>query len=110
MTPREIAPLSLTETLMHLDSGETVEQAAEKIRDVARSVIDTGNGGSVTIKLSFAPNGKRDLQAVKVTGAVTATMPKQPKTDAFFFVTDEGDLTRQNPLQPSLTNRTGENL
>ena len=95
---------------MHLDSGETVEQATEKIREVARAVLDTGNTGSVTLKLSFAPNGNKSHQAVKLTGTVTATMPKQPKVDAFFFVTDDGDLTRQNPLQPSLTNRTGDNL
>lgn len=110
MTSREIAPLSLTETLMHLDSGETVEQAADKIRDVARAVLDTGNKGSVTIKLDIAPNGKRDLQAVKVTGSVTSVQPKQPKADAFFFVTDEGDLTRQNPMQPTLHDRTGDKL
>ena len=95
--------LSFAETLGELDGGQTVEDAKRLLSDVAKAVLETGNGGKVTITLNVARNGTEGRRRVSITDDVKATMPKVPKTDSTFFVTDEGGLTRQNPSQPSFS-------
>jgi hypothetical protein len=108
MNNREIKTLSLSETLLQLDGGSTVEEIQDHIRKVVSAVSETGNAGAVTIKLAFRRNGKHGSHQVTVSDTVTATLPKVPKPDTLFFVTEDGDLTRQNPLQPSFQSITGD--
>lgn len=91
---------------MNLDAGSVVEDIQAKIRNVAKAALDTGNVGSVTIKLTFARNGNSHNQ-LKVKDQVTAQLPKVARPDSLFFATDDGALTRQNPDQPSFGDLVG---
>jgi hypothetical protein len=99
---RELKTLTLSEVLMSLDGGGTVEEVQEKIRAVAASVLDTGNTGQLTIKLSFTRNGGDGSKQLKVKDTVSVVMPKRPKPETLFFATEDGSLTRQNPDQFTL--------
>lgn len=99
---RELKTLSLSEILMTLDGGGTVEEIQSKIREVAGAVLETGNQGSVTIKLNLARNGGEESKQLIVKDAITCVMPKRPKPSTLFFATEDGSLTRQNPDQFSL--------
>lgn len=82
------------------DGGALIENADEMAAQVARDVIRYGQKGSVTITLTFAPNGEGT--AIKLSAAVKSTAPKRPQGEAFYWVTDDGGLTRTPPKDDDL--------
>jgi hypothetical protein len=91
--------LSITEVLLTLNNGGTVEQLQTEIRDVVAAVQDAGGTGTVTLKLSIKKNG--DI-GVLVSDSISSTKPKVKSADSMFFVTDDHSLTRKNPDQFTL--------
>lgn len=90
--------LSITEILLAMNNGGTVEALQTAIRETVEAVQNSGGAGSVTLKLTIKKNGE---DAVTVTDAITNTKPKLKSPDSFFFVTENG-LSRSNPRQMSL--------
>ena len=76
------------------DGGSLVENADSMLRDVIRDVTRYGQKGKVTLTMTVEPNGEK---ALKVSADVKATLPKRPQGEAFYWPTEEFDLTRTPP-------------
>ena len=93
-------PLELIDVLNRLDGGGTVEEIKSKLREVAEAVLDTGNQGSVTIKLTFARNGGDGSRQLVIKDQVSSVQPRRPKPASLLFVDHDGCLTVSDPDQP----------
>lgn len=76
------------------DGGSLVENADDMLREVVRDVTRYGKSGKVTVTLTVEPNGE---SALKVKADVKATLPKRPQGEAFYWPTEDHDLTRTPP-------------
>lgn len=100
---QEVPALSVAEVLLNLNGGGTLEEIQHAIHTVTKAVQETGNNGSITIKLSVARNGDGSSGQIAIKDQVSVSMPKVAKPVSLFFVKDDGGLTRQNPLQGALS-------
>lgn len=76
------------------DGGSLVENADEMMRQVVRDVTRYGKAGKLVITLTVKPNGE---SALKLEADVKATLPKRPQGEAFYWPTEDFDLTRTPP-------------
>lgn len=74
--------------------GHVVETLDDMLRDVNAAVLRTGKKGTITLKLTVSPNGDK---GVEVNFDADAKAPRLSYGKAFYFKTDEGDLTREAP-------------
>lgn len=92
----EAKKLSMTEVLMKVREGGTLEDLRHAVEEVTRAVNLTGKPGKVTLNLEVKPNGNT---AVFIKDSIKTTIPEPNKEDTLFYVTDDGGLSRRNPHQ-----------
>jgi len=88
--------------LAQLDGGRVVTDLAEKYPQVVEAVKRTGRPGELTLKLKIAPDGKGDVQTVEVHGKVVPNIPTPVRRGTVFFVTEDNQLSRQDPNQKEI--------
>ena len=76
------------------DGGALVENADDLLRQCVRDVVRYGEKAKLTISLIVEPNGEN---ALKLKAEVKATLPKRPQGEAFYWPTEDCDLTRTPP-------------
>jgi hypothetical protein len=81
-----------------IDKGRAISELQEALSTVAKAVMDLRAKGEVTIKLTLKPSG----DAIELAAKVSSKAPKPDLKPATFFVTDEGELSREDPNQPEL--------
>lgn len=91
--------LTITEVLMNLREGGSVEELAHEIRNAVRATRETGKKSSVTLKIDIAPNGR---EAVTITDTVVAKLPKPDAVSTMFYATEDDGLSRRDPRQPEI--------
>lgn len=91
--------LTITEVLMSLRDGGSVEELASELRSCAAAVTTTGKAGKVVLTIDMKPNGK---DAVTITDKVDVKLPKADAAATMFYVTDDAGLSRRDPRQPSM--------
>lgn len=80
--------------------GRAHTEASRRLTEVVEAVMETGKPGSVTVKLTVAPD--KDLaHMVKVADSVTAKVPVAPRR-SMWFADDDHTLHRNDPKQVSL--------
>lgn len=91
-----------TDFLLDLDKGRVLSELSARLTEVSGAVIATGKKGSVTLKVTVDP--RPDGETVDVTAATTSVVPK-PDHAGVFFVTEDHQLTRDDPAyaEPLLT-------
>lgn len=93
---KPVKTLTLAEILSTLSGGESAQEVRDAIAVVSKKVDSTGKKGSVTIKLEFK---KLACGQVMIKDEVKTVEPKADKDSSMFFVTDTGDLSRNDPNQ-----------
>lgn len=91
--------LSITEVLMNLNEGGTMEELATELRLAVSAVQGTGKKAQVKLTIDIAPNGPT---AVSTTEKIDTKMPKADPVATLFYVTPEAGLSRRDPRQPQL--------
>lgn len=91
--------LTITEVLMNLREGGSVEELASEIRNAVSATRDTGKKSKVVLTIEIAANGR---DAVTITDTVKATLPKPDAVSTMFYATDDNGLSRRDPRQPEL--------
>lgn len=86
--------------LASFGAGALDDKLTAGMRDVASQVQLLEKSGSLTIKITMAPQGG----GVIVQPKVTVSAPEAKEGGQFFFVTAEGLLSRRDPNQPTLPN------
>lgn len=89
--------------LQEQSGGRTHEELSVKLHDLIEAVQETGKGGSLTLKIDVRPIPGAGKRTLTVTDAVAAKVPKPDRQKSIFFVTDDGNLSRNDPTQPVLT-------
>lgn len=96
---------SFTHFLQELNDGATHAGITADMAELLRTVQNTGRSGSVTIKVKVSPATKNQSLAVdKITVTVDRKLelPKPEQPTDFFWLTDEGETSRQHPRQHAL--------
>lgn len=96
---------SFTHFLNELNDGSTHAGLTADMGELLQSVRATGRTGSLTLTIKVAPpknvrNG--DVDRVTVTATAKLTTPKAEQPSDFFYLTDDGETTRNHPKQNSL--------
>ena len=88
-----------TDTLAQLRYGTAAEELTEMMATLIAKCTETGKGGSITLKLSVSP-GKSGQ--VEIVDSITTKLPEFSRSTSLFFVTPEGNLSRNDPRQGEL--------
>lgn len=81
-----------------IDKGRAISELQEAITGTAKAVMEFGAKGEVTLKLIVRPTG----EGVEFEVKISVKQPKAEIRKANFFVTEEGELSREDPNQPEL--------
>lgn len=92
-------PRPITDILRDIRFGNAVAEIDASLGELTDAVIATRKAGTLTIKLEVKPNGEN---SVTMTDDHAVKLPKPDKGKTMFFVSDEGDLLRDNPRQSRL--------
>ena len=91
--------------LQRLGGGRLIDEVVSALEATAAEVVDTGNPGTVTVKLKLSTKSQGDVMVI-VDETVSRTSPTRPAKGAYFFAVedDEGEthLYRDDPRQPPL--------
>lgn len=91
-------------------SGQVATDCNAKFNEVLKAVIDTGGKGKLTIDLTIAPSKMGMGGAVVEVETTHEAKMKKPELaigKSFFFVTQDGTLTRDDPVQSAMFSQEG---
>lgn len=95
----------LLKVLLDMRSGQVAADANSKFNEVLKAVLETGGKGELTIKLFVKPSKMGLGGAVLEVETNHECKLKKPELEigrSFFFVTAEGELTRDDPAQSAM--------
>jgi len=96
--------------IAQIDRGNAMREIAHEFDLVMESVREAGGAGELVIKLKI--EGKswdpvtNQLREVGITHSVQSKRPKRKLGGSTFFVTRQGELTRNNPEQQEMFDET----
>jgi len=82
--------------LQNKSSGVSVADLDEALASLVRAVTLNGAQGSLTYKIKIAPNSHR---GVKISDEVSVKEPSPKQGDCFFFASESGQLSVNDPMQ-----------
>ena len=91
--------------LTELNEGSTHAAITGDLAELLRTVQATGRAGSLTIKVKVAPATRTNsgsVDKVNITADRTLALPKPEGQVDFFYLTDDGETTRNHPRQHDL--------
>lgn len=92
-------------TFNQLRDGMEQAEASDKLNECVLAARDTGKPASITIKLTIKPNGRGQQL---ISADIKNTLPEHPKSATIMFPTGDGNLSRDDPMQPDLPLRMVE--
>jgi hypothetical protein len=95
------APDSFAAFIATAKKGRTERELSDGMQKVIAAVLDTGLGGSITVKVDIKPAKDADGMVV-VTESIGLKVPSHPRKAEMFFATDAGQLRKDDPRQHSL--------
>jgi hypothetical protein len=93
------------QVLLDMRGGAVAADINGKFNEMAQAVLETGGKGELTIVLKLEPSKLGMGGAVMEVQATHDCKMKKPELKvgtAFFFVTREGQLTRDDPAQSAM--------
>lgn len=90
--------------LQELNDGSTHAALSAAFSDLLRSVQHSGKAGALTLKLKVSPatKGATYVDKVTIVAEHKVDAPKADQPTDFFFLTDDGETSRQHPRQQNL--------
>lgn len=91
--------------LQDINQGSTHSAITADMAELLKTVQATGRSGSLTVKLTVSPATKNNSGTVdKINVAVDRklALPKPQEPNDFFYLTDDGETTRNHPRQQEL--------
>lgn len=97
---------SFAHLLNEINEGSTHAALTQDMQDLLRTVQTTGRAGKLTITLKVAPAVRNtsggDIDRINLTVDRTLALPKPETPTDFFYLTEDGETTRNHPKQQSL--------
>lgn len=88
--------LNFLEFIQGFRRGELLEHGDQKLAELIEAIQQSGQGGSLTLKITIKPNKAGQLEAQP---DLTTKKPTRSLGTGIYFATDEGRLTRRDPNQ-----------
>jgi len=88
-----------TDVLRETRNGALVDELSAQLTELTKAVVETGKKGTLNLTLSIAP---AKGGAYVVTDEVKLKAPEHDKEATLFFVSNQGDLLRNDPNQITL--------
>ena len=91
--------------LNELNDGSTHAGLTSDLGELLRTVQNTGKGGSLTLKIKVSPAIRSEgggVDKITITADRKLELPKPVSPSDFFWLTDDGETTRNHPRQHSL--------
>lgn len=85
--------------LENLEGGRLLSELNEALKGATTACLDRGGKAVVQLTLTIKGNKHTDGQRVEIMPKLTTKLPQQQMTSSLFFVTDDGDLSRNPPRQ-----------
>ncbi|CAN7473563.1 hypothetical protein LJR175_003176 [Variovorax sp. LjRoot175] len=88
-----------------LNEGSTHAALTADLKELLQTVQNTGRAGALTLKIKVTPAIKGTqggVDKVTITAERKLELPKPEQPADFFWLTDDGETTRQHPRQHSL--------
>jgi hypothetical protein len=88
-----------------LNDGSTHAALSADLKELLQTVQSTGRAGMLTLKIKVAPavkGNQGDVDKVTITADRSLTLPKPEQPTDFFWLTEDGETSRQHPRQHSL--------
>ena len=97
---------SFAHLLNKINEGSTHAALTQDMADLLRTVQTTGRAGKLTITLKVAPAVRNtsggDIDRINLTVDRTLALPKPETPTDFFYLTEDGETTRNHPKQQTL--------
>lgn len=97
---------SFAHPLNEINEGSTHAALTQDMADLLRTVQTTGRAGKLTITLKVAPAVRNtsggDIDRINLTVDRTLALPKPETPTDFFYLTEDGETTRNHPKQQTL--------
>ena len=88
-------------TIGELNYGDTEDELSAQVKRCVEAAAETGRMAKLTLVLKFKPAGGRAGQ-VEISDSIKSNLPELDRGTSLFFVTPDGNLTRENPTQRDL--------
>lgn len=89
--------------LLDIGGGRLHARLSDQIAEITRAVTETGKKGVLTLKIEVKPLPKAANGTLVVTGTSKAQAPESDEdSPTSVFFADGGNLTRNDPKQPTL--------
>ena len=111
--------MSFNKLIGELNEGVTHSALSAELAELLKTVQITGRAGALTLKIKIAPAARTqtgDIDKITITADRKLELPKPQSASDFFYLTDDGETTRNHPRQHSLelrdvsTNGTSHDL
>jgi hypothetical protein len=98
----EIRVRPFADFLQELDDGAVHAEMSSSLRDLIEAVNTTGKTGTLTLTIKAKPAGRNAFGNLIVTHEVKVKEPDNDRPESVWFVTPDGNLSRDNPAQQRL--------
>jgi len=91
--------------IVELNEGSTHAALSADLAELLRTVQNTGRAGSLTLKVKVAPATRTNsgsVDKVTVTADRKLELPKPDQASDFFWLTEDGETSRNHPRQHDL--------
>lgn len=98
-------PKAFNKLLTELNEGSTHAALTAELSELLRTVQNTGRGGSLTLKIKVAPATRTQsdgVDKITITADRKLELPKPVSPTDFFWLTEEGETSRNHPRQNDL--------
>lgn len=92
---------SVLHLLSQIRGGAALARAGDRLSELVAAVKATGQPGEVTLTVIVKPD-KTDETIVKLVPKVKAKIPERAFAEGIFFVSDNNELSREDPRQAEL--------
>ncbi len=97
---------SFAHLLNEINEGSTHAALTADMAELLRTVQSTARAGKLTVTVKVAPAARNvgggDIDRVHITVDRTLALPKPETPTDFFYLTEDGETTRNHPRQQSL--------
>lgn len=100
-----MAQKAFNKLLTELNEGSTHAGLTSDLSELLRTVQNTGRGGSLTLKIKVAPATRTQsgtVDKITITADRKLELPKPVSPSDFFWLTDDGETSRNHPRQNDL--------
>ena len=97
--------MSFNKLIGELNEGSSHAALSADLAELLKTVQNTGRAGTLTLKVKIAPATRTqsgEVDKITITADRKLELPKPVSPSDFFWLTEDGETTRNHPRQQSL--------